>query len=54
LNADADVFANHCRNPIFIYGTGMSTSDKFRLEVKITYEYIPTVGKKPFALPSGA
>jgi len=40
---DPEVLTQHCRNPIFIYGTGMNANDKFRLEVKLTYEYVPTV-----------
>jgi hypothetical protein len=41
LAGDADMLTTHARNPIYIYGSDMSSNDKFRLEVKITYEYIP-------------
>jgi len=38
-----ETLTNHCRNPIYIVGADMSVNDAFRIEVKITYEYIPTM-----------
>lgn len=40
--ADADVFATHLRNSIHFVALGLASSDTFRVEVKITYEFIPS------------
>jgi hypothetical protein len=41
-----DAVANRMRNMIYILAVGLAPTDTFRLEVKITYEYIPTTSFK--------
>lgn len=36
------MLTNHLRNPIYVFGTELTSLDTFTLEVKITYEIIPT------------
>jgi len=42
LTGDMETFTNHFRNPIHFLATGLALTDSFRVEVKVTYEYIPT------------
>lgn len=48
-----DTMANHCRNAIYIIASGLQSTDAFRLELKVTYEYVPTTAFKLWANPDG-
>lgn len=50
---DPDVLSTHCRNAIYILATGLNSTDSFRLEVKLTVEYIPTSNLKPWVECNG-
>lgn len=51
---DLAALSAHLRNQIYILGTGLNQNDSFRLEVKVTFEYIPTLTYKPWATDSTA
>jgi len=53
IRGDINEMTNHFRNPIFILVTDTAVGEKFRLEVKITYEYIPTTAFRPWITTSG-
>lgn len=42
IAGDPDTLSNHLRNMIYFVAIGLSSTDTFRFEVKVTYEYIPT------------
>lgn len=42
FTGDSEMLTNHLRNPIYIVGSDMNSLDTFTLELKITYEIIPT------------
>jgi len=50
---DASVFTNHMRNAIYFVATGLNANDTFRVEVKITYEYVPTTTFRVWADDEG-
>jgi hypothetical protein len=41
-----ETLSNHLRNGMYILATGLASTDTFRLEVKITYEFVPTMTYK--------
>jgi len=43
----------HYRNPIFATVTGMATAEKYIVELKMTYEVIPTLTYKAWAYVDG-
>jgi len=45
---DGDVTANYFRSPIVCLFDSVSTSDKYRIEVKYGVEYVPTGSFEPF------
>lgn len=42
ITGDFDTFSNHTRNAIYIVGNNLASTDTFRLEVKVSYEFVPT------------
>lgn len=42
IGGEMDLLVNHLRNAIYILVTNLASTDSFRLEVKLSYEYIPT------------
>jgi hypothetical protein len=49
-NTGEDIVYDHGRNPIFLYLTA-DTPDKYILEYKVTYEYVPVPGYKAWSSP---
>lgn len=49
-----DLLVNHLRNAIYILVTNLASTDSFRLEVKLSYEYIPTTSFRQWGDTSGA
>jgi hypothetical protein len=41
-SGDMETFTNHLRNSIYFVATGLASTDSFRVEVKISYEFVPT------------
>jgi len=48
-----EAVTNHCRNGIYILVNNTNSIDTFRLEVKISYEYVPTTSFKAWADTQG-
>lgn len=46
---DGDYPASAMRSPIWALFTGINTSDVYRVEIAITYEFIPTMAFEPWA-----
>jgi len=42
VGGEIDALVNHLRNGIYILATNLASTDSYRLEVKLSYEYIPT------------
>jgi len=42
VGGELDTLVNHLRNGIYILATNLASVDSFRLELKLSYEYIPT------------
>jgi len=42
IAGDQDTCVNHLRNAIYFVATGLAATDTFRVEVKVTYEFVPT------------
>jgi hypothetical protein len=53
MAGDMDTFSNHLRNPIFFVATGLAATDTFRVEVKVTYEYVPSTSFRIWASDEG-
>jgi hypothetical protein len=48
-----DTTVNHFRNAIYILGTGLASTQTFTVELKVTYEMIPTTSYKTWATIEG-
>jgi hypothetical protein len=46
VEGNYDTVSTHFRNPIWFECIGCASTDQFRVEVKISYEFIPTLGFK--------
>jgi len=50
---DPDALTSHFRNAMYILVQGAASTDTFRLEVKLTYEYIPTTAFRQWVSTEG-
>jgi len=53
MSGDFETFTNHLRNPIHFVATGLAATDTFRVEVKITYEFVPSTTFRIWANDEG-
>jgi hypothetical protein len=54
VGGDYDSAANHCRNAIYILISGAASTDTYTLEVKITYEIVPTTSYRTWSSTAGS
>jgi hypothetical protein len=53
LGGDMETFTNHLRNGIYAVVLGQASTDSMRLELKITYEYVPCTTYKEWVDTEG-